>query len=89
MNNDVEIRTHSSWHIGSWVQRIHRLLGTPRAGVRCAPVLPLTRRQVLLVAQDLKKCEQRSREGALLREIKRKGRYRDRDQSALRRITKK
>jgi len=79
MNNDIEIRTHSSWHVGSWFQRIHRLLGNPRAGVLRAPVVPLTRRQVLLAAQDLKKCNQRSRESALLREIKRKGRHGTRD----------
>ena len=89
MNNDIEIRTQSSWRVGSWFQRIHHLLGNPRAGVLGAPVLPLTRRQALLAAQDLKKCEQRSRENALLREIKRKGRYRGRDQGAPHRITKK
>jgi hypothetical protein len=50
-------------------------------------VLPLTRRQELMAAQDLKKREQRSREFAMLREMKSKGQCSARDTYVPPRIT--
>ncbi|GAB2578007.1 hypothetical protein ISP15_01090 [Dyella jejuensis] len=62
--------SHSPWHIRTWSDYFNRIVHpAAKSTARPAPA-GMTRRQVLLAAQDQKRREKRARVLELLREVK-------------------
>jgi hypothetical protein len=73
MNNQDISRSHSIWHVSTWPGVIAHIVHRPKEASDQTPV-HMTRRQMLLAAQDLQRRERHEQLMAQLRYIKPRGR---------------
>jgi hypothetical protein len=73
MNNQDISRSHSIWHVSTWPSVIGHIVHRPKEAADLPPV-HMTRRQMLLAAQDIQRRERREQMLEQLRYIKPRGR---------------